>query len=323
MRTTVKRRVPRHTRTAKRLLVVGKMTAYMQAVATDKEQLRALIDSGNPAVSSMMPEHQAHMESIARVREILKQHDATFVRVDALKDVDIDAGKFDRILVVGGDGTVLEASHHTRRTPILGIKSAPRSHGHFCLADRDTLPAVLDEIESGRRKPLSLMRINAFIDGCRVGPDVLNEVLLESTTSTTSYILQAGQKTEEQMSDGIFFGTAAGCTAWMRAYGSEIVPVTDRSIQYLVRGAFISPTHGLGLLHGFSCDGTELSVVSKSADAKVAVDGRRNSFLIPRGSKLVIKPSPHDVRIYADADCNDRYLASQAARFACRQASRH
>jgi NAD kinase len=323
MRTTVNRRAACATRKSKRLLVVGKLTAYQAALERNDERVFSLIAAGHPSVVNMVPEHQAHAASLASVLKHVKSYKSPFVRVDELAHIDIDREKFDLILVVGGDGTVLDVSHQTRSTPILGVKSAPRSRAHFCLANTQTLPALLDAVNNQRFQPLSIMRLKAFIDGKRVGPDVLNEVFFESTTSTTSYIVRVGDKREEQQSDGIFFAAAAGSTAWMRAYGSEIVPITERSIQYLVRGADINPEQPFTLLHGFATDDSSLSVTSKNADAKVAVDGRRNLLPIGRGEKLVIRPSENDLRIFADPRCNERYLADQAARFPSRQPSRH
>jgi NAD+ kinase len=316
MRTTVKRRAPRVARKSKRLLIVGKLTPYEAALEKNDEHVLGLIAADHPSVVHMIPEHEEHHRSLSRVLRLMRKHDVTTIRVDELGRKNLDRSKYDQILTLGGDGVVLTASHHVRDSALLGVKSASRSHAHFCLATPETLPEFLDDIFAGKRQPISLMRLNAFIDGKRVGPAVLNEVFLESREST-SYILQVGDKQEEQLSDGIFFATAAGSTAWMRAYGSKIVPITDRGVQYLVRGPILNSTHPADLLHGFSLNGEELSIITKNSSAIVAVDGRRNSFRMRRGSKLVVRPSEHDLRIYADPNCNDHYVAEQEARFRC------
>ena len=54
-----------------------------------------------------------------------------------------DASDADLVVAVGGDGTLLAASHNVVDVPILGVNSAPgHSVGFFCAAKRPTFRAM-------------------------------------------------------------------------------------------------------------------------------------------------------------------------------------
>ena len=56
-----------------------------------------------------------------------------------------DASDAALVIAVGGDGTLLAASHSVSETPILGVNSAPRhSVGFFCALNRSTFQRGLD-----------------------------------------------------------------------------------------------------------------------------------------------------------------------------------
>src|SRR5215510_9546789 len=63
----------------------------------------------------------------------------------------------DLVISVGGDGTLLGASHYVRGGMMIGVNSAPGdSVGHFCSANREDFAGRLDAILSLKWRPVKL-----------------------------------------------------------------------------------------------------------------------------------------------------------------------
>jgi NAD+ kinase len=222
------------------------------------------------------------------------------------------------VATVGGDGTVLDASHFVPEgVPILGINSAVRtSLGHFCTASLANLSQTLDEILSGKRRPLSLRRLQVTLDGTPIPELILNEVRVKHKIEgeTARYILHINKRQRTQLSDALFIGTASGATGWMHSYGwmltqhgYEILPALSRRFLYLAQGLIMRSREDLDMLTGVLRSGDDIRVVSTMTDGVLMIDGRHISYPFGRGSELVVKPATSDVKVYLHADVNDQY----------------
>ena len=75
------------------------------------------------------------------------------------------------VISVGGDGTLLAASHWVTGAMLLGVNSAPRSSvGHLTLARRASLPRVLGRIARGTLLPLPVARLEVVLEGKLLPP---------------------------------------------------------------------------------------------------------------------------------------------------------
>jgi len=315
MTLALKRRDHTPARKIENALVVSKITSLMAAYKNHDAHYIALVNSGDQTVKDSLPAHRQHLGSLESALRELSRRNIKYkhVRVDELPMTRI-GNEYDIVLVLGGDGTVIDVTHRPSSVAILGVNSAPdTSHGHFCLATPQTLGSLLDLIESDALAPLHIMRIRACIDGKVIGRPVLNEIFVNKAATQkyapprARYLLRIDGREEEQSSEGMFFGTAAGSTAWMRDYYCTVMDIEERRIQYLTRGGFIDPDKPLRLVKGFIQNPETMQLVSMMDEGFVAVDGTRNSFPFPRGSVLTIRPSRQDIRLYADPRCNDRY----------------
>jgi len=209
------------------------------------------------------------------------------------------------------DGTVIDAARRLGQAPLLGVQSASSSRGHFCITDAVSFRKTMQRILEGELQPLKVMRLRALIDGEPIGNAVLNEIFAESANGTASYIIRIGDVEESHQSDGVMIGPASGSTAWMSWYGSEIMDITDRRVQYIVRGP--NPWMSLKLTRGILTSTRTLQIVSKMENGYVAVDGRRNTFPCPRGGVLTVRPSRRDLKIYVDPRVNEAYRVQSRA----------
>jgi ATP-NAD kinase N-terminal domain len=304
---TERRIIPGVPASLQRVQVVGKFTKVMEAQEANDDRTLALIKANDPSVKGIAAGHAEHLRSLHRLFAELDKRCIRydFVRIDQLS-VQRISRKYDAAIGVGGDGTIIDVAKRSGGLPVLGVNSVPSSsHGHFCLANPDTFGTILDKIIADELKPLRIMRLRAYIDGKSIGQPALNEIFVENSSGSSTYILRIGDKEEVQMSDGVIFGSAAGSTAWMRWYDCQIMDIGERRIQYMVRGP--NPDYGLKLVRGFIDRGQRIQLVSRMGDGYLAIDGRRNQHRILRGSTLEIRPARSDIRLYADPNCNAHY----------------
>lgn len=239
-----------------------------------------------------------HLATLDEVYTILKDLGLAFesCKVGRLSPPD-DA---DFIVTVGGDGTVLTASHYVIDQPILGIKSfGHTSVGYFCGATRKTMRRILAEIASGRRKPKMLHRLQVAIDGKPLQELVLNEVLFAHAlpASMTRYELTAGRRREIHRSSGVWISTAAGSTAAIYAAGGTPLPITSGQMEYLVREPYY---HGkyYRLLQGIVAETAKVQIKSLVADGVIAIDGSHIQYPVPEDAVITIAAAKHPLKLY-------------------------
>ena len=246
--------------------------------------------------------HEKHHSSLTSVRKVLERNgfEAVLVlrnRIHRLGQLD---RKFQLVVSVGGDGTLLEVSHHLKKIPVLGVNSDPRhSVARFSGCDEKTFPRILEGYLKGRLKPLPVSRLQFSING-RPNPWlVLNEMLVAAANpaGTSRYVLEAGGRAEEQMSSGVWIGTAAGSTAALLSAGGRRRPVRSRDFQYVVREAYHRKFGRRGLLKGLLGPRGSLRMVSYMRQGRIFLDGANLEFPFRLGDRLEVKVSPHPLLV--------------------------
>src|SRR4029453_1431301 len=132
------------------------------------------------------------------------------------------AAGLDLVVTVGGDGTLLSASHYVDDVPILAINSAPsHSVGFFCGARSGEAKSAITAAMRGTLRRTVLTRMKVTLNGEVVAGRVLNDTLFchASPAATSRYILELGETFEQQKSSGMWIGPAAGSTAAQRSAG--------------------------------------------------------------------------------------------------------
>ena len=261
------------------ILVIHRRSTYAEMTAGGAgERFNAMAEADDPIISEFMFAHRGHETAMETVRRILEQRgfSATW-RYDLGGLVPDD---FDLVITVGGDGTVLHASHSIGETPVLAVNSSPlTSVGYFTLGSADELAAALDAAMSGDMTPTRLYRMEVKVNGEVVNTRVLNDVLFshDCPASTTRYHLSYPGGEDDQMSSGLWVSTAAGSTAAIRAAGGRIMRAGSRRLQFAVREP--GPTGGENgfampkVTKGFVAESEVLSVRSKTSAARLYIDG--------------------------------------------------
>lgn len=250
--------------------------------------------------------------TVRRLRRAHADHEATIAEVrDALASLGADAHFFegsrsplhdhcDLVVTVGGDGTLLAASHQIGKgVPVLGINSAPAdSVGFFCGAAKGRVLEALRGAMTGQLPRTELSRMHVECNGRTLHSRVLNEALFchAIPAGTSRYILKVrvpggDEVVEEQKSSGIWIGPAAGSTAAQRSAGGRVLPMSSRRLQFVVREPYVPWGERLQLRHGLVDDGGSITLLSKMREAKLFIDGVHIVFDCGLGDALVMTRS--------------------------------
>jgi NAD+ kinase len=208
------------------------------------------------------------------------------------------------VVSVGGDGTLLAASHWVTGAALLGVNSAPRSSvGYLTFARRSSLARVLARIGRGELQPQQVSRLEVELEG-KILPPALNDVLVadEQPASTSRYRVRLGRRAEDHRSSGLWVATAAGSTAGIRSAGGQTLPLETRRLQFRARELFRVFGKNAGLASGFVEPGQELVVESAMEDGWLYLDGSRMPFLFPFGARAVFRLAERPLLLFADPE---------------------
>jgi NAD+ kinase len=267
------------------VIVVGKRTAYRRFVEDEGDpRARSLIKKRDPSVASWLASHKDHSRTMEEVERVLDRVGAKALFLQRAHAA-FDTSDAALVIAVGGDGTLLAASHNVGSVPVLGVNSAPsHSVGFFCAAQRSDFESHLQRALDGKLKSLLLTRMTVSLNGRMRSKRVLNEALYchSGPAATSRYILHVGKKKEEQRSSGIWIGPAAGSTAAQRSAGGRVLPLSSDQLQLVVREPY-SPYGKFKLLKLVVNASSEISVHSKMDDAALYLDGPHRTVSVRLG----------------------------------------
>jgi NAD+ kinase len=211
-----------------------------------------------------------------------------------------DSTQLDLVITVGGDGTLLSASHCVATVPILGINSAPsHSVGFFCGAQRGNAAVAIGRALQGELHRAVLTRMQVRQNGEVVHARVLNEALFchISPAATSRYLVSFGNVEEEQKSSGFWIGPAAGSTAAQRSAGGRVLPLTSKDLQLVVREPYTPHGERYDLRRVLVPAGELVVVRSKMHEAKLFVDGPNRSVDVTFGDVLEFSRASEELTV--------------------------
>lgn len=262
-------------------------------------KLVRLVEEHDETVEPMRASHEEHESTVCEVKEALAAIDAE-VAFQCRTGESFDATGLDLVITVGGDGTLLSASHHVDEVPILAINSAPsHSVGFFCGAKRGEAQDAISSAMRGTLRRTVLTRMQVRLNGEVIAARVLNDALFchVSPAATSRYRLRLGDVEEQQKSSGFWIGPAAGSTAAQRSAGGRVLPLTSRQLQLVVREPYTPHTESYELRHPLIPPGEVLYVRSKMHDGKLYIDGPENAFDIGFGDALEFTQAPQSLTV--------------------------
>lgn len=220
-----------------RVLVVYKKDAYQQYIQEQRDpRLMRLLRQRQPDALDMQRAHTVHEEAMEAVVHALRRLPVAF---ELAHRVGLRVTKrYDLVVSVGGDGTFLQAARSIRHTPILGVNSDPaRSEAVFCTATSRTFARLCRQALQGRLPAMRLYRLQLTLNGKRLLPRALNDVLVvhDHPATMSRYRLRIGRREELQKSSGLWISTAAGSSSAVLAAGGKRLPWSAKRFQYRPR----------------------------------------------------------------------------------------
>jgi NAD+ kinase len=272
-----------------RVLVVYKKSTYQRYVGRAQERLKELIDHSDVSVEGLLHEHEIHQETLRQAKAALRSLGARAVlryRPEPLPE----EGAWDLIVTLGGDGTLLWASHLAdSSTPMLAINSAPdTSVGYFCAGDGHNVDEVLAAALDGSLKSRRLARMRVDVGDNVISTRVLNDALYchESPAATSRYILEYAGDQERQMSSGVWIGPAAGSTAAIRSAGGKVLRTGSQKIQFVIREPYRGVDNKYRLVKGMVPPGEDLRITSRMTKGRIFLDGTQKVYSIGIGDRI-------------------------------------
>jgi NAD+ kinase len=288
-----------------RVLVLVKRTSFRKLVEEDGDpRIKSLIKTGDVTVSRMRRSHDDHEATVREVRKALEELGVNVTLQEGPRSK--IHGTHDLVVTIGGDGTLLSASHQIGPgVPLLGVNSAPdHSVGFFCAARKGSVKTTLRAALDGSLKRTLLTRMLVELNGACLHARVLNEALFchASPAATSKYILRVHApdgvvEEEEQRSSGVWIGPAAGSTAAQRSAGGKILPLTSKKIQYVVREPYTPYGVPLKLTTGLADEGGMIEVRNKMREAKIFLDGDNIVFDSTIGDVIVMRRSDEPLTV--------------------------
>src|SRR5262245_27074431 len=119
------RRIHRDKPSPLRVVLVCKRSAWHTSIEEEQNpRLKKLVADNDPAARGSRASQKAHDRTVREVRRALAAVGADIIFSGHAGEPFNSAGA-DLVVTVGGDGTLLSASHSVTDAPILGINSAP------------------------------------------------------------------------------------------------------------------------------------------------------------------------------------------------------
>ncbi len=271
------------------VLVVYKKSTYQRYVGRAQARLQELIDHSDVSVEGLLHEHEVHQATLQQAKQALRDLGARAIlryRPEPMPE----QGSWDLIVTLGGDGTLLWASHLAdSSTPMLAINSAPDSSvGYFCAGDAHDVGEVLAAALDGSLQSSRLARMRVDVGDKLISTRVLNDALYchESPAATSRYILEFGGERERQMSSGVWVGPAAGSTAALRSAGGKVLPTGSQKIQFVVREPYRGVDNKYRLTKGMFTRGEVLEITSRMTKGRIFLDGTQKVYSIGIGDRI-------------------------------------
>jgi NAD+ kinase len=301
--------------TGSRVIVVAKSSPYARFIEDEQDpRAKALLKRHDESVANWIAGHAAHSRTLDRVQAALAHLGAHAVVIQR-PHAEFDATDADLVIAVGGDGTLLAASHNIGSVPLLGVNSDPeRSVGFYCAGRGDELEAMLERALAGTLPATWLTRMKVTLNGRVRSRRVLNEALCShsSPAATSRYILRYGSASEEQHSSGVWIGPAAGSTAAQYSAGGQVLPLRSKRLQLVVREPFAWGGKKYRFRHLLVNPGETVSLKSKMQDAALFLDGPYRRISVSLGDVAEFSVSNEPLCVLGLA--HDRREKPRAAR---------
>ncbi len=284
-----------------RVALVVKRSRYDLAKDRPDDRLFELLERGDPTVAKVVAAHDEHVATVTEVKESLAALKAIVTRIRKRTEI-FEDGAYDLVVTVGGDGTMLYASHGVGSTPMLAINSAPSfSVGFFCGNRKEgSILKTLRAAFRGKLPRATLTRMQVQLNDEVVHHRVLNDALYchQTPAATSRYILEYEGMVENHKSSGFWIGPAAGSTAAQRSAGGDVLPLASKNLQCVVRELYTPGGDWQQLGKFVIKPDAPLTVRSMSRRMRMYLDGPDTMLKVGLGDVVTFTQSPEPLTLF-------------------------
>jgi NAD+ kinase len=220
----------------------------------------------------------------------------------------LQAGEFDLVITIGGDGTVLRAGHlcAPNDIPLLAIDMG--RFGFLIEVDPDEWAALLPRLVSGEfwYERRMLLNVTLIRDGNVIHEsDAINEAMIGRGSVVRPVHVRASldnRRLTTYVADGLIVSTPTGSTAYALAAGGPILPPDLRNLLIIPVAPHLSVDRAIVLAAGATV-GVELL---KGDEPVLSIDGREPVSL-QLGDKIEVAASEHSLRFLRFQDAGYFY----------------
>ncbi len=202
----------------------------------------------------------------------------------------IGRDQLDMLIIIGGDGTVLNTLHALRDAdvPVATIRHGRR--GFLCDVPPFEYSEMISRIASGDYKVVEYMRLEGRVRGVADVPPALNELAVISSGSGRAKVVRLYVRRGDEelyrrlVGDGLIVATPVGSTAYSLAAGG---PILDPSMNAIVVTPLASITLCTRPVVLPPDTEVAVTVAVDSPEAVLIVDGAFNVRLKPKDSVTI------------------------------------
>ncbi|CAN4102996.1 unnamed protein product [Withania somnifera] len=228
----------------------------------------------------------------------------------------------DLVVTVGGDGTLLQASHFMDDSiPVLGVNSDPtqaeeveeynevfdatRSTGYLCAATVKNFEQIIDDILEHRARLSEVSRMSVTLNSKQLPTYALNDVLIAHPCPAAVSRFSFSIKKEDQScsslvhcrSSGLRVSTAAGSTAAMLSAGGFAMPILSQDLQYIVREP-ITPGASNSLMLGTVKPEELMEIAWYCKEGLIYIDGSHLTHSVQYGDIIELSSEAPKLKVF-------------------------
>ena len=233
--------------------------------------------------------HHDGKQILSRLETLLKGHEYLIINREEI-NFEHYTNK-DLVIVIGGDGTFLRASHFNHDVPMFGINPIPnKKEGFFMHSNVKDFERKMKKILKNETKVKKLLRLCVHIKGKILSELALNEVFIGDAKpyNMFNYDIKVNDEKEFQRSSGLLIGTPSGSNAWIKSAGGKVLDLKENKFQYIIRDLFEGKlTNNYKLRKGLLTKDSSIEVTVKTPGILV-MDSVSPEYKLEQGDKVEI-----------------------------------
>ncbi|MFA6064954.1 MAG: hypothetical protein WCW44_01045 [archaeon] len=236
-------------------------------------------------------------QAVKKVEEVLKQKKLSYKKIPVSMLLKEDLVGFDKVIILGGDGTILKTCKYIYSQPVILINSDPQNSkgviDEFTINELDKLSSILD----GKFEIKLRQRLEIRVNNSPIEDPILNETFFGSAHACmiAEYEIDYDGKKEIQRSSGVLIATGTGSTAWYNSAGGKPFDASEEKALFLVREPYNKEKEKLTIFNGVAV-GNDFKLIVKKDDMCLSMDSYTMQ-LLKKEDKVTFKLSKFPLKV--------------------------